>query len=83
MSETRSVTEKVYLVFVSGRYRSFSNLKRSFRPGKGLSDPEKVFDNPESATAYRDYLGRGLEKQSPYMIEIKEFDVEDSFRIGR
>lgn len=53
---------KVYAVFISGRYRNFSELKR-------------VFDNPESATAYHDYLNKGLEKVSPYKIEIKEISV--------
>jgi hypothetical protein len=61
-----SETKKVYLVFVSGRYRNFSNLK-------------KVFDNGESATAYHDYLGKGLERYSPYKIEIREVDVEDNW----
>lgn len=54
----------IYCVFISRRYGDHRELK-------------KVFDNPESATEYHDYLSKGLEKQSPYKIEIKEITMEN------
>ena len=56
---------KVYCVFISRRY--------SYIP----PELQKVFDNPESATEYADWLGKGLEKQSPYKIEVKEYTLHD------
>ena len=58
----------VYLVFIS---RRFSNQN---------SQLKGVFDNPESATACYDYYNKGLEKQSPYVMEIKEVTLESEWR---
>jgi len=58
---------KVYAVFISRRY------------SYGSPEFQKVFDNPESATAYADWLGKGLEKQSPYKMEVKEINLESEW----
>lgn len=63
---------KIYLVFIS---RRFSNQNSQ------LNDSLKgVFDNPESATECYDYYNKGLEKQSPYVMEIKEVTLESEWR---
>jgi hypothetical protein len=56
------------MVFISRRY------------SYGSPEFKKVFDNPESATSYANYLGKGLEKQSPYKIEVKEVNLEEEWK---
>jgi len=59
----------VYLVFVSRRY---SNAR---------SELKGVFDNPEAATVCHDYYNKGLEKQSPYKIEIRELPLRGEWNV--
>lgn len=58
----------VYLVFVSRRYSNQNSILKG------------VFDNPEAATVCHDYYNKGLEKHSPYKIEIREVELRSEWR---
>lgn len=60
---------KVYAVFISRRYSNQNDQLKG------------VFDNPEAATKCFDYYNKGLEKQSPYKMIIKELDLRSEFNV--
>jgi len=57
----------VYLVFISRRYSNQNSQLKG------------VFDNPEAATECFDYYNKGLEKHSPYKMEIREVPLRSNW----